>query len=94
MCQRNCKPWQFYGHLFLHDRIFHAPELQTMAILWPLFGVYSNVALKLQTNNGSSVATAIFMNKRINLMGYDTIEINLVLALYYLGPYCVHCTLA
>ena len=25
-------------------------------------------------------------------MGFDTIEINLVLALYYLGPYCVHCT--
>ena len=25
-------------------------------------------------------------------MGFDTIEINLVLILYYLGPYCGHCT--
>ena len=46
--QQNCKRWQFCGQ-FSEFMAYVSTKLQTLAVLWPLFGVYIKVAIKLLT---------------------------------------------
>ena len=54
----NCKPWQFYGH-FSEMMCMVTIQLQTLAVLWPLFWLFSHrqdFGGAKTANGGSSMA--------------------------------------